>query len=153
MMKIKDISVIKGREVITVKPHTPLSEAIKKLIMHKIGAMPVCDFKGKLLGIISERDILRWVHRGNSEAGKAEVKDVMTYKVITADPEDDLNEALRKMMEKGIRHLPVMTGTRVVGMLSLRDVIAEQIKERNTRVDMLKEYIAGDYNLDTSDRM
>jgi CBS domain-containing protein len=152
-MKIKDISGIKGREVITIKPRAPLSEAIKKFIMHKIGAMPVCDFKGTLLGIISERDILRWVHRGNGETGKTEVKDVMTYKVITADPEDDLNGALKKMMEKGIRHLPVMTGTRVVGMLSLRDVIAEQIKERNTRVDMLKEYIAGDYNLDTSDRL
>jgi CBS domain-containing protein len=54
-MKIKDISRIKGREVITVKPHTTLSEAIKKLVNNKIGALPVCDFKGTLLGILSER--------------------------------------------------------------------------------------------------
>jgi CBS domain-containing protein len=145
-MKIKDISGIKGREVVTIKPHTTLSEAIKKLIMHKIGAMPVCDFKGTLLGIISERDIVRWIHRGNTDMGKTEVKDIMTYKIITADPEDDLTEALKKMMEKGIRHLPVMAGTRVVGMLSLRDVIAEQLNEHTTQVREIKEFIAGGYN-------
>ena len=145
-MKIKDVAGIKGREVITIKPHTTLAEAIKKLIMHKIGAMPICDFKGTLLGIISERDILRWVHRGNTDTGKTEVKDIMTYKVITADPEDELSEALKIMIEKGIRHLPIMSGTRVVGMLSLRDVIAEQLGEHSTQVRVLKEYIAGSYN-------
>jgi CBS domain-containing protein len=145
-MKIKDVSVIKGREVVTIKPHTTLSEAVKKLITNKIGAMPVCDLKGTLLGIISERDIVRWLHRGNTDTAKTEVKDIMTYKVITADPEDDLTEALKKMAEKGIRHLPVMTGTRVVGMLSLRDIISEQISERSAQVRMLKEYIAGGYN-------
>jgi CBS domain-containing protein len=145
-MKIKDISGINGREVVTVKPHSPLSEAIKKLMIHKIGAMPVCDLKGALLGIISERDIMRWIHRGNTDTAKTEVKDIMTYKVITADLEDDLVGTLKKMMVNGIRHLPVMGSSRVVGMLSLRDIIAEQIKEQSTQADILKEFIAGGYN-------
>jgi len=141
-MKIKDISRIKGREVITVKPHNTLSEAIKKLVNNKIGAMPVCDFKGTLLGILSERDVVRWIHRGNTDITKTQVKDVMTYKVVIGDPEDDLENALKIMTEKGIRHLPVLVGTRVVGMLSLRDVIEEQLNERRSQVRRLNEYIA-----------
>jgi CBS domain-containing protein len=141
-MKIKDISRIKGREVITVKPHNTLSEAIKKLVNNKIGALPVCDFKGTLLGILSERDVVRWIHRGNNDITKTQVKDVMTYKVVTGDPEDNIDNVLKIMTEKEIRHLPVLIGTRVVGMLSLRDVIEEQLTERGSQVRRLNEYVA-----------
>jgi CBS domain-containing protein len=143
-MKIKDISRIKGREVITVKPNATLSEAIKKLVNHGIGALPVCDLKGTLLGILSERDVLRWIHRGNADITKTLVKDVMTYKVVSGDPEDDIDNILKIMTEKGIRHLPIMIGTRLVGMLSLRDVIEEQFNERRPRAGVvsLNEYIA-----------
>lgn len=144
-MKIKDISRIKGREVITVKPHNTLSEAIKKLVNNKIGALPVCDFKGTLLGILSERDVVRWIHRGNNDITKTQVKDVMTYKVVTGDPEDNIDNVLKIMTEKEIRHLPVLIGTRVVGMLSLRDVIEEQLTERSPQVRRLNEYVARGY--------
>ncbi len=144
-MKIKDISRIKGREVITVKPHNTLSEAIKKLVNNKIGALPVCDFKGTLLGILSERDVVRWIHRGNNDITKTQVKDVMTYKVVTGDPEDNIDNVLKIMTEKGIRHLPVLIGTRVVGMLSLRDVIEEQLTEHGSQVRRLNEYVARGY--------
>jgi CBS domain-containing protein len=140
-MRIKDISRIKGREVITVKPHATISEALRHLVNNKIGAMPVCDFKGVLLGIISERDIVRWIHRGNTDVGRTQVKDIMTYKVFTADPEDDLDIALKMMTEKGIRHLPIMAGTRCVGILSLRDVIEEQLHGSAAKVNNLNEYI------------
>jgi CBS domain-containing protein len=145
IMKIKDISRIKGREVITVKPHNTLSEAIKKLVNNKIGALPVCDFKGTLLGILSERDVVRWIHRGNNDITKTQVKDVMTYKVVTGDPEDNIDNVLKIMTEKGIRHLPVLIGTRVVGMLSLRDVIEEQLTEHGSQVRRLNEYVARGY--------
>jgi len=140
-MRIKDISRIKGREVITVKPHATLAEAIKHLVNNKIGALPVCDFKGALLGIISERDIVRWIHRGNTDVAKTQVKDIMTYKVVIGDPEDDLESALKIMTEKGIRHLPVMAGTRCVGILSLRDVIEEQVRGSAARLNTFNEYI------------
>jgi CBS domain-containing protein len=140
-VRIKDISRIKGREVITVKPHATISEALRHLVNNKIGALPVCDFKGVLLGIISERDIVRWVHRGNTDIGKTQVKDVMTYKVFTADPEEDLENVLRLMTEKCIRHVPVMAGTRCVGILSLRDVIEHRLRTSSNRVKSLDEYI------------
>jgi CBS domain-containing protein len=143
-MKIKDISRVKGREVITVKPTAALSEAIKKLVNNGIGAVPVCDFKGTLLGILSERDVLRWIHRGNTDITKTLVKDVMTCKVVSGDPEDDIDNILKIMTEKGIRHLPIMIGTRLVGMLSLRDVIGEQLNERRPRAGVvsLNDYVA-----------
>jgi CBS domain-containing protein len=141
-MRIKDISRIKGREVIIVKPHHTLAEAIKHLVNNKIGALPVCDFKGVLLGIISERDIVRWIHRGNTDVAKTQVKDIMTCKVVVGDPEDDLENVLKMMMEKGIRHLPVMAGTRCVGILSLRDVIEERLHEYSARVKTFNEYVA-----------
>jgi len=140
-MRIKDISRIKGREVITVKPHATISEVLRHLVNNKIGAMPVCDFKGVLLGIISERDIIRWIHRGNTDIARTQVKDIMTYKVFTADPEDNLDSVLKSMTEKGIRHLPVMAGTRCVGILSLRDVIEQQVRDSATKVKTLDEYI------------
>lgn len=140
-MRIKDISRIKGREVITVKPHATLAEAIKHFVNNKIGALPVCDFKGALLGIISERDIVRWIHRGNTDVAKTQVKDIMTYKVVIGDPEDDLESVLKIMTEKGIRHLPVMAGTRCVGILSLRDVIEEQLHRSSARANTVDEYI------------
>lgn len=144
-MKIKDISRIKGREVITVKPHTTLAEAIKKLVNNKIGALPVCDFKGTLLGILSERDVLRWIYRGNVDISRIQVKNAMTYKVVIGDPEDNIENILRIMTEKGIRHLPVLVGTRVVGMLSLRDIIEEQLGKRSPQVVSLDEYVTRGY--------
>jgi len=142
-MKIKDIVNIKGREIITTKPDSPLSDAIKKLVNNEIGALPVCDLKGTLVGILSERDILKWIHRHHHEIEKARVKDVMTSDVIIGVPEDNLDEILKIMTEKGIRHLPVMAGTIVVGMLSIRDVIEERLTECNYQVRYLRDYISG----------
>ena len=142
-MKIKDISRIKGREPVTIKPADSLFTAIQKMVNNQIGAMPVCDFKGKLEGILSERDILKWINKGNTNVKNTKVADVMTREVIVGDPEDDLNDTLKTMTIKGIRHLPVMTGTRVVGILSLRDVIEERLTECNTQVEYLHDYISG----------
>jgi len=142
-MKIKDISKINGREVITITPNTDLPEAIKQLVNHQIGAMPVCDFKGKLVGILSERDVLRWIHKGKPDIKHTKVKDIMTSEVMVGDPEDNLEDILKTMTTKGVRHLPVMAGTRVVGMLSLRDVIEEQLTECSSQVRYLNEYISG----------
>jgi CBS domain-containing protein len=140
-MKIKDLARIKGREVITVKPHATITEVLKYLVINKIGAMPVCDFKGTLLGIISERDIMRWLHRGNMDFEGTQVKDIMTYKVYTTDPEDDMDTVLKTMIAKGFRHMPVMSGSRCVGIFSLRDIIEQQTLNAPERAKTFNEYI------------
>jgi len=144
-MKIKDITRINGREIITVGPNDTTTQAIDKLFNHKIGALPVCEADGKLVGIISERDILNGLHQRSKDINNAKVKDLMTTDVIVGIPEDDIEEIMKTMTEKGVRHLPVMVGPRVIGMLSIRDVIEERLTEVHTQVRYLNDYIAGGY--------
>ena len=142
-MKIKDISRIKGREVITVKSSSTLSEAIEKMVNNSIGALPVCEADDKLVGVVSERDILRSLYQRGNDIVATKVRDVMTKDVIVGVPHDDLESILKIMSDKSVRHLPVMSGDRVVGMLSIRDVIEEKLTECNTQVRYLHDYIAG----------
>jgi len=142
-MKIKDISKISGRQVTTIVPNDSINEAIEKMVTNSIGALPVCEEDGKLIGIITERDIIKWLYRHDKPADKTKGKNVMTTDVIIGLPEDDLDGLLKVMTEKSIRHLPVMTGDRVVGILSIRDVIEGKLSECHTQVRYLHDYIAG----------
>jgi len=144
-MKIKEIRRIKGREIVTVGPNDAITQAIDALFEHKIGALPVCGNDGKLVGIISERDILKGLHERGRDIIGTKVKDLMTTDVIVGLPEDELEETLSTMTEKGVRHLPVMVGPRVIGMLSIRDVIEERLTECHSQVRYLSDYIAGGY--------
>lgn len=144
-MKIKDIRRISGREIVTVGPNDTIAKAVDTLFDHKIGALPVCEADGKLVGIISERDILKGLHQRNKDITNTKVRDLMTKDVLVGIPEDDLEETLRTMTEKGVRHLPVMGGPGVIGMLSMRDVIEERLTECHTQVRYLNDYIAGGY--------
>jgi len=141
-MKLKDITKIKGREVFSVKPGAGLAEAVDKLVKHNIGALPVCEADGKLAGILSERDILKWVYKGKTNISSAKVKDIMTKDVVVGSLEDEIEGVLKKMSEKGVRHLPIISGDNIVGMLSLRDVIEEQLNECNLQVRNLHDYIS-----------
>ena len=144
-MKVKDIGRLKGRKVITIGPNDNISEAVQKLVNSRIGAMPVCDAKGKLVGILSERDILKGLHQYKSNVVNTRVRDLMSKDVAVGVLEDEINAMLKTMTEKGIRHLPVMVGSRVAGMLSIRDIIEEQLHACNNRVQHLNEYISGGY--------
>jgi len=142
-MKIKDIARIKGREPITVKPNALLSEAIEKMVNNSIGALPVCETDDKLVGVISERDVLRSLYQRSNDIAVTKVRDIMTKNVIVGVPDDDIESILKIMSDKGVRHLPVMTGDKVVGMLSIRDIIEEKLTECSTQVRYLHDYIAG----------
>jgi CBS domain-containing protein len=142
-MKIKDISRISGRETMTIAPNASVAEAIEKMVLNKIGALPVCEASGKLVGIISERDVIKWFYQQNKPADKTRVKDVMTIDVVIGVPDDDIDDILNIMTEKGIRHLPIMTGDRITGILSVRDVVEEKLTECHTQVRYLHDYIAG----------
>lgn len=142
-MKIKDISRISGRETTTIAPNANVAEAIEKMVLNKIGALPVCEASGKLVGIISERDIIKWFYQQTKPAEKTKVKSVMTIDVVIGVPDDDIDDILNIMTEKGIRHLPIMTGDRITGILSVRDVVEEKLTECHMQVRYLHDYIAG----------
>ena len=144
-MKIKDFLLNRGRPVITIKPDETIHSTIQILVKNNIGALPVCDNKGTVVGIISERDILKGCAGKIASIDKTRVKDIMTKDVVIGTLEDDLSYAATTMAQKGIRHLPVLDGPKLEGILSARDVVEEELKACQIEVRYLGDYISGGY--------
>jgi len=139
-MKISAFLKIKDRPLVTIGPNETISVAIQKLVENDIGALPVCDDKGMLLGIISERDLLKEVFWHGSAIGSTKVQDVMTKDVAIGTPEDDLDYAASVMRRKRIRHLPVTVGPKLQDILSMRDVVNRQLMEAETEIRYLRSW-------------
>jgi len=136
-MKIRDLLKIKDfkhRIVVTVRPNETVSAAIQKLAEHDRGSIPVCNDKGEIGGIITERDILRKCFDRSYAFINKEIQDVMTEQVAIATPEDDLDYAIDIMKKKRIRHIPIVDDQKVVGMISMRDLLGVQYEETKTEV-------------------
>jgi len=133
-MKISDFLKIKARAVITIAPGDTVSAAIQKLVEHNIGALPVLDKDGKLQGIVSERDLLKVCQQRANAIGSIKVQDVMTREVAFGTPADDLDYVVSVMQQKRIRHLPIITGQKLVGMVSIRDIVDMQLQEVKAEV-------------------
>lgn len=144
-MKVKDILKTKGPEVITIFEEKTIEEAVEFLVRNRIGGLLVLDQAGKIAGIITERDILRESNRNYQELGTTKVKAVMTREVIACAPEDDLEYIEQIMTEKRIRHLPVIDQKRLVGVISIGDVVKTLVSAKKVEIRYLKEYIEGRY--------
>jgi len=142
---VKDFLRTKERPVITIRPNETVTAAIQKLVENNIGALPVCDAKGTILGILSERDLLRECSQRSSAIGSTRVKDVMTKDVVIGVPEDDLDYVIDIMAQKGIRHLPIMVGPKVESIISMRDIVDAQLEESKATARFLSDYILGGY--------
>ena len=139
-MKIRDFLKIKDRPVVTIGPDETISLAIQKLVENNIGALPVCDEKGMLLGIISERDLLKAVFQHADATGSTKVRDVMTKDVAIARPEDELDYAAVVMKHEKIRHLPVVVNKKLQGIVSMRDIVSRQLMEAELEIRYLKSW-------------
>ena len=144
-MKIDELLKTKGRAVVVIGPEETALAAVQRLVQNNIGALPVCDAKGTLLGIVSERDLLKQCSQRVKEIGSIKVKDVMTRDVAIGIPEDDLDYVMSIMSQKGIRHLPIMVGQKLEGMVSMRDIAEAQLEESKAQVRYLGDYISGGY--------
>ena len=133
-MKIRDFWRIRGRPLITIGPNDTLSSATQKLVENNIGALPVCDNQGVLVGIISERDLLKEYFQHSGILGNTKVQDVMTKSVAVGTPEDDLDYATSVMQQKRIRHLPVVVDQKIVGIISIRDIVSFQLEETKAQI-------------------
>jgi len=116
----------KYHDVVTVRPNDTISIAVNKLIEYDMGSLPVCNDKGELVGIITERDIARNCVMSDSCAN-IKIQDTMSEEVAIGSPEDDVDYAISIMKEKRIRHLPVVHNQKVVGMISMRDLLLLQM--------------------------
>ena len=139
-MKIESILATKSSNVITVRPDQSLKDAIELLVEHDIGALIVVDELGQPVGIISERDIIREAARTETVLAQT-VARVMTKDLIVASPQDDLGAVLQTMIAGRFRHLPIIDQERLIGVISIRDVLKVQLDEYQGEVDTLTEII------------
>ena len=142
MIKVKDLLRTKGREIWKVAPSTTVMEAIKLMSGTKIGALPVVT-EGSLQGIISERDMMDAVAREGSCAFQESIAKYMTTEVVTVTIETSLEECMKIMTDKHIRHLPVVSEGNLVGILSIRDLVKTVITHKDSLISDLEKYIAG----------
>ncbi|UCB42877.1 MAG: CBS domain-containing protein [Dehalococcoidales bacterium] len=144
--KVRICLEMKGHRLITIGPDDTVETAIRKLVDNKIGAMPVCDRQGNLIGIVSERDLLKECSQRAKRISKTPVKDVMTKDVVIGIMDDDLDYVMDIMTQKGIRHLPIMDGPTLKGMVSIRDAVDIQLEKSKGEVRFLNTYISGGYH-------
>jgi CBS domain-containing protein len=142
-MTIAAILKHKGNAVITIEPTATVPEIARKLADHRIGAVLVMDKADQVLGIVSERDIVRSVATNGARTLEMTAGQLMTRAVHLAHPDMTVEEAMRKMTIGRIRHLPVMHDNAIAGMVSIGDVVKSRIMQADTEVDSLRAYIGG----------
>jgi CBS domain-containing protein len=140
-MKIRDILKAKGTQVYSVAPHRTVQEALALLVQFHVGALLVLDDDGHAVGIISERDVLRECHRREGRLGQALVREVMTRDLLVGVPDDDLGYTMGIMTNNRVRHLPIVDGGRIAGLVSIGDVVKACLEETAYENRYLKEYI------------
>ncbi|HUA19237.1 MAG TPA: CBS domain-containing protein [Bryobacteraceae bacterium] len=141
---IDSVLRFKGRQVWSISPSATVYEAIARMSERGVGALLVLS-DGRLAGIISERDYARKVILKDRSSQKTEVREIMTSPVITATPESTVEECMRVMTEHRIRHLPVLEGDRVTGVVSIGDLVNWTITAHEETIGHLQNYIAGRY--------
>lgn len=134
----------KGSNVFTVPPNVTVAEAVAEMNSRRVGSVLVVD-GGRLVGIFTERDVLRRVVGAGVDPKSARVADVMTAGVITIGPDATIEEVMVIFTEKRCRHLPVMENNRLVGTISIGDVTRWMADAHRTEAEHLKNYIAGGF--------
>jgi CBS domain-containing protein len=142
MLSVQQLLEQKPKGIYSVQPDEPVITAIRKMAEHHIGALLVMT-GDKLVGILSERDYARKVVLLGRSSTETRVSEIMTSKVVTVTPQQDIHDCMRLMTDRRIRHLPVMTGERVVGVLSIGDLVRAVIEEQERTIADLETYIHG----------
>ena len=140
-MQVDNILQSKGRTVITVTARSTIAEAVEKLNANRIGAVVVVDGP-RVAGILSERDVVRRLGADWSALATRPVSDLMTKAVVTTSRMAPVAELMEQMTEHRIRHIPVVDGGELVGIVSIGDVVRGKIEETERESMALKEYIA-----------
>jgi CBS domain-containing protein len=133
----------KGYQVTTIEPTVTIAHVVDVLAERRIGAVLVVDRAEQLLGIVSERDIVRCLAANGARTLEMTAGQLMTRALQVARPETTVAEAMAKMTLGRFRHMPVLEGDRLVGLISIGDVVKARIMEQEDEVDNLKAYVAG----------
>lgn len=140
-MRIADILVTKGRTVHTVLPWTDVAEAVDRLGRAGVGALLVCDGDGRIRGILSERDIVRGLREHGGALLTSPVAEVMTHHVATCRPDDTVAGAMAQMTRGRYRHLPVLDGGVLIGLVSIGDLVKHRVREMELETGVLRDVV------------
>jgi len=141
-MKVKDIIKRKGGQVIAVSPNASVLDALKLMAEKNIGGVLVMEGE-KLEGIFTERDYARKIILKGKTSAEAKISEVMVSNLITVTPDHDTSQCMQLMTDKTIRHLPVIEEGKLVGVISIGDVVKSVIEEQQNVIQHLEQYIAG----------
>jgi CBS domain-containing protein len=142
MQTVSQLLQAKGNQIFSVAPGDSVLRAIEIMATRHVGALLVMN-EGTLLGIISERDYARKVILKNRSSHDTPVNDIMSSPAVSVTPEDTVHHCMQLMTEGRFRHLPVLKSGRVVGMLSIGDLVKAVIQEQTQHIEQLERYIAG----------
>ena len=141
-MKVKNLLDSKGKDVVSIDVKSSVEDAITKMNSRKISAILVTEGE-KTVGLFTERDVVRcYMAAGGKSFREVIMKDAMTTNLIVAEQNDDVCEIMSVMIEKNIRHLPVVEKDKVIGMLSIRDIVQTQVHKLTSEIHYLKDYIS-----------
>ena len=142
MATVRDMIRKKGYEVFTITPEATVFEALNVMAQHNIGALLVMT-EGEIRGIVSERDCIRKVEVMGRNVRDTKISHIMTSDVITVEADQPLEDCMEVMIDKNIRHLPVCEGKKLLGVVSVRDVLREMIEVQQMMLSQLERYITG----------
>lgn len=141
-MSVSAILAVKGRNVVTVNHSDSVAETLQTLANNKIGAAIVLKDE-KVCGIVSERDLVRDIAKLGADALQHAISECMTKAVISAKESDTIDSVMTAMSSGRFRHMPVMDGDELIGLISIGDVVKQKIQQAETDVEEMKKYIAG----------
>lgn len=142
-MKVKEILRLKGPEVFTIGEDKPIYEAMKVLVNNRVGALLVLNSEAKIVGIVSERDVVKAAYNNAKSFQDNPVKEIMTKNLIIVEPNDEIEYVESIMTNNKIRHLPVVSEKILIGIISIGDVVKAQFKEIRAENKYLRDYIEG----------
>lgn len=145
MSRISDVLRNKGAEVVTISPDAPISALLEFLVGRNIGAVVVTgdgDRDSAVVGIVSERDVVHCVHGGSGELLATPISQIMSSAVISCTPDDEVDSLMRTMTERRIRHLPVVVDGKLLGIVSIGDMVKARIGELEQEREHLHQYLA-----------
>ena len=140
-MNVKTILAAKGGDVISIEPTATLAAAAQLLSKHRIGAVVILGPGGRLSGILSERDIVRSLAEHGTEALALPVGQVMTRNVLTCGEDDTIADIMEQMTTRKFRHMPVLTQGKLVGLVSIGDVVKQRVGEIEQETEAMRDYI------------
>jgi CBS domain-containing protein len=141
-MLVTQIFKMKGDRIITVSPDITIAEAAEILKRENIGAVMVSGGDGSLAGILSERDIVRGMPEHGPALFDLRVEALMTREVVTCSSEDRVHDLMKKMTAGRFRHMPVLDGDNLIGIISIGDVVKSRLEELEAEASQLRDYIA-----------